>query len=251
MSCCGPQLQGEDRRRRVDILLHGARVAVFVDGCFWHSCPEHSQLPKTYTNWLRLMFRGIARRDGLARTGSPRLRALLAGAEAALECDPEPCFRTALGPGTAAWPFERARAHLEFAEWLRRRRIAAVREPLTEAVAEFRRLGARPWVRWAETELRAAGGAPAPVPPPTAGTTTSPSGVTELSPQQQEIVRLAARRLTNREIGARLHLSPRTSTGRSRCSGYRAGASCGSCCRRTSEQLVVRICTCVPEPGPS
>jgi DNA mismatch endonuclease Vsr len=32
---------GGNRRRRVDILLRGARVAVFVDGCFWHSCPEH------------------------------------------------------------------------------------------------------------------------------------------------------------------------------------------------------------------
>jgi DNA mismatch endonuclease (patch repair protein) len=54
---------GGNRRRRVDILLRGARVAVFVDGCFWHSCPEHSHLPKTNTNWWRLKFRGIARRD--------------------------------------------------------------------------------------------------------------------------------------------------------------------------------------------
>jgi DNA mismatch endonuclease (patch repair protein) len=54
---------GGNRRRRVDILLRGARVAVFVDGCFWHSCPEHSHLPKTNTSWWRLKFRGIARRD--------------------------------------------------------------------------------------------------------------------------------------------------------------------------------------------
>jgi DNA mismatch endonuclease (patch repair protein) len=54
---------GGNRRRRVDILLRGARVAVFVDGCFWHSCPEHSHLPKTNTNWWRLKLRGIARRD--------------------------------------------------------------------------------------------------------------------------------------------------------------------------------------------
>jgi DNA mismatch endonuclease (patch repair protein) len=39
------------------------RVAVFVDGCFWHSCPEHSHLPKTNPSWWRLKFRGIARRD--------------------------------------------------------------------------------------------------------------------------------------------------------------------------------------------
>ncbi|MCO1657351.1 very short patch repair endonuclease [Pseudonocardia humida] len=50
-------------RRRADILLRGARIAVFVDGCFWHSCPEHSHLPKTNTNWWRLKFRGIVLRD--------------------------------------------------------------------------------------------------------------------------------------------------------------------------------------------
>jgi DNA mismatch endonuclease, patch repair protein len=38
-------------------------IAVFVDGCFWHSCPEHRPLPKTNTSWWRLKFRGIARRD--------------------------------------------------------------------------------------------------------------------------------------------------------------------------------------------
>jgi DNA mismatch endonuclease (patch repair protein) len=56
-------MPGGNRRRRVDILLRGARIAVFVDGCFWHSCPDHSHLPKTNTSWWRLKFRGIARRD--------------------------------------------------------------------------------------------------------------------------------------------------------------------------------------------
>jgi hypothetical protein len=37
-----------------------ARIAVFVDGCFWHSCPDHSHLPKTNTSWCRLKFGGIA-----------------------------------------------------------------------------------------------------------------------------------------------------------------------------------------------
>jgi DNA mismatch endonuclease (patch repair protein) len=54
---------GCNRRRRADVLLRGARIAVFVDGCFWHSCPEHAHLPKTNTSWWRLKFRGIARRD--------------------------------------------------------------------------------------------------------------------------------------------------------------------------------------------
>lgn len=30
---------------RPDIVFTRARVAVFVDGCFWHSCPEHGEMP--------------------------------------------------------------------------------------------------------------------------------------------------------------------------------------------------------------
>ncbi len=32
-------------RRRADIVFTRARVAVFIDGCFWHGCPEHGQRP--------------------------------------------------------------------------------------------------------------------------------------------------------------------------------------------------------------
>jgi DNA mismatch endonuclease (patch repair protein) len=32
---------------RPDIVFHSARVAVFVDGCFWHGCPVHAVMPKT------------------------------------------------------------------------------------------------------------------------------------------------------------------------------------------------------------
>lgn len=35
-----------NRRRRSDILFTRARIAVFVDGCFWNGCPEHATLPK-------------------------------------------------------------------------------------------------------------------------------------------------------------------------------------------------------------
>lgn len=41
-------------------------------------------------------------------------------------------------------------------------------------------------------------------------TDSTPDALAELSPQQQQIIRLAARGLTNREIGERLFLSPRT-----------------------------------------
>ena len=33
-------------RRRADVVFRRARVAVFVDGCFWHGCPEHGTQPK-------------------------------------------------------------------------------------------------------------------------------------------------------------------------------------------------------------
>jgi DNA mismatch endonuclease (patch repair protein) len=32
-------------RRRADMVFRGARVAVFLDGCFWHGCPEHYTAP--------------------------------------------------------------------------------------------------------------------------------------------------------------------------------------------------------------
>jgi DNA mismatch endonuclease, patch repair protein len=36
----------EGTRRSVDLLFPAQRVAVFVDGCFWHGCPEHATSPK-------------------------------------------------------------------------------------------------------------------------------------------------------------------------------------------------------------
>ena len=38
-------------RRTADIVFAGARVAVFVDGCFWHSCPEHGTEPSSNKAW--------------------------------------------------------------------------------------------------------------------------------------------------------------------------------------------------------
>jgi DNA mismatch endonuclease (patch repair protein) len=32
--------------RRADIVLRGSRLAVFVDGCFWHGCPIHYRAPR-------------------------------------------------------------------------------------------------------------------------------------------------------------------------------------------------------------
>jgi DNA mismatch endonuclease, patch repair protein len=38
-------------RRRADVLFTRARVAVFVDGCFWHGCPEHKTAPASNGAW--------------------------------------------------------------------------------------------------------------------------------------------------------------------------------------------------------
>ncbi|MGX5770591.1 very short patch repair endonuclease [Microbacterium trichothecenolyticum] len=42
---------GPDRRRRADIVFTRLRIAVFVDGCFWHSCPIHGTEPKTNADY--------------------------------------------------------------------------------------------------------------------------------------------------------------------------------------------------------
>jgi DNA mismatch endonuclease (patch repair protein) len=36
---------------RPDVAFTRARIAVFVDGCFWHACPEHGTLPRNNREW--------------------------------------------------------------------------------------------------------------------------------------------------------------------------------------------------------
>lgn len=40
-------------RRSIDIAFTRSRLAVFVDGCFWHGCPEHGTLPLSNRDWWR------------------------------------------------------------------------------------------------------------------------------------------------------------------------------------------------------
>lgn len=48
--------------KRIDIAFPRKKVAVFVDGCFWHGCPEHFQKPSTNTGyWSRKICGNIAR----------------------------------------------------------------------------------------------------------------------------------------------------------------------------------------------
>jgi len=40
-------------RRTADLVFRPARVAVFIDGCYWHGCPKHYTEPKTNTEYWR------------------------------------------------------------------------------------------------------------------------------------------------------------------------------------------------------
>ena len=49
---------------RPDIVFTAARVAVFVDGCFWHGCPEHGTRPRSNTAYWTAKLEINRRRDG-------------------------------------------------------------------------------------------------------------------------------------------------------------------------------------------
>lgn len=49
-------------RVRPDIVFPRCQVAVFIDGCFWHSCPEHGNVPRANSHyWRPKLERNIAR----------------------------------------------------------------------------------------------------------------------------------------------------------------------------------------------
>lgn len=50
-------------RRRADVVFGPSRVAVFVDGCFWHGCPEHGTWPRTNAEWWREKIESNRKRD--------------------------------------------------------------------------------------------------------------------------------------------------------------------------------------------
>ena len=90
-----------------------------------------------------------------------------------------------------------------FVERLRRSRATnASRVQLTAALETFRDLGARPWATRASHEVRATG--------LTHDGTTGDRGAGALTAQEHQIAMLAASGLSNKQIGSRLYLSPRT-----------------------------------------
>ncbi len=142
-------------------------------------------------------------REDWARALVARCRALRAS-----DADAEAYFTEALAAHDPHLrPLESARTALLYGEWLRRaRRTGEARGRLRTALDTFERLGARPWADRARGELGATGAAVA-----TGG--QQPRSVAEeagLTPQETQIVRLAARGLSNKDIAAQLFLSPRT-----------------------------------------
>ena len=127
-----------------------------------------------------------------------RCRALVSDGE-----DAERWYREAAGRlSRTGFRPELARAHLLYGEWLRReRRRAGAQEHLRSAHEMFDAIGMQAFADRARRELRATG---ATARRHTVGTRD------QLTPQEAQIARLAAERLSNREIAAQLFLSPHT-----------------------------------------
>ncbi|MBO0651373.1 AAA family ATPase [Streptomyces triculaminicus] len=144
-----------------------------------------------------------------ADAASPRSRALLARCEAlaADDGDAIALLRQALDllgedDDQDATTYDRARTALLLGERLRRdRRTGDARSHLRQAAEAFHRMGAGPWERRARGELRAAG--------ETTGA-ARPAALETLTAQELRIARLVAEGVSNRDVAARLFLSPRT-----------------------------------------
>ncbi|MEV8593830.1 AAA family ATPase [Streptomyces sp. NPDC052012] len=137
-----------------------------------------------------------------ARAVAHRCRALVDSGEEDREEDYVQAVRL---HGLGGRPFERARTELVYGEWLRRaRRRSEARASLRSALEIFERLRAAPWAERARAELRAAGDAT------TVAKATAENVLDRLTPQELQVVRLAAGGNSSREIAAQLFLSRRT-----------------------------------------
>jgi ATP/maltotriose-dependent transcriptional regulator MalT len=138
-------------------------------------------------------------------------KALLARAAAAVNAPDRQAvglFEAALADqGARLWPFDLARVHLLYGEWLRQaQEITRARQQLRTALATFEYLGATEWADRAAAELAATGLA-------ATGPTRRPAEARPIEPltaQELQVAELAAAGLSNKQIGARLYLSHRT-----------------------------------------
>jgi DNA mismatch endonuclease (patch repair protein) len=56
-------IRAGDVRVRPDIVFTRRRLAVFVDGCFWHRCPQHATSPRSNSEYWRTKLDGNVARD--------------------------------------------------------------------------------------------------------------------------------------------------------------------------------------------
>ncbi|MEV5388487.1 AAA family ATPase [Streptomyces sp. NPDC052721] len=189
---------------------YGFATAITAPGGF---APHSQQAPRTLLDFVDAAVRSghleEARRHTQAALAaglpalSPRLALVTAAAQAMTAQEhASALYEQALAlPGAALFPFEAARIRLAYGERLRRdHETRAAREQLEEALRILTDLGGHPWAERARAELTAAG----------AGIGTRSGGWQSLTVQERQIAQLAATGLTNKEIGAKLFLSPRT-----------------------------------------
>jgi DNA mismatch endonuclease (patch repair protein) len=50
-------------RRTIDVAFPRAKIAVFVDGCYWHGCPDHGRVPNSNREWWTEKLRRNQLRD--------------------------------------------------------------------------------------------------------------------------------------------------------------------------------------------
>lgn len=150
--------------------------------------------------WSLTPFEELAQQGRLdwARAVAARCRAQLGAGEGA-ESEFAVALRLHQGGDRL---LDRSRTELAYGEFLRRqRRRRDARQQLRAAVDGFERLGAEPWAARARAELRASG---------ETARRRQPGSITHLTPQELRIVGLVADGLSNKEVAARLFLSPRT-----------------------------------------
>ncbi|MFC5184078.1 AAA family ATPase [Actinomadura harenae] len=192
----------DDAVRRLEDVLHGPHR---------HAAPVMASSADLVEAALRIDRPDVATtaQARLARwadaSGQPWARAVALRCQALLD-DTEAPFVQALDlHERSSRPFEAARTELAYGAWLRRhRRRSDARARLHAALEAFDRLRAVPWTGLARAELRAGGEGAAPA------AASAPVLLDRLTPQELQVVRLAAEGISSREIAAQLFLSPRT-----------------------------------------
>ncbi|MFJ4185438.1 AAA family ATPase [Kitasatospora sp. NPDC089509] len=167
----------------------------------------------------------LAARDAGLPDTSPRLALITYGALAITAEDDDEAAdlyaRVRSDPAADRYPFELARIRLAYGTRVRRSHGgAAARAVLAPAAETLERLGATAWAARARAELRATDTAPpaaVPTAPPAAVPAPQPAAIPAAVPaavpltwQELRVAELAAGGLTNKEIGERIRLSPRT-----------------------------------------